>query len=50
MEAHKDLSSDYFNILIMDAKYEELTPQDFEHCTMVILLSKGADDNSPLSL
>lgn len=35
VEAHKEKTSDYFNILISDAKYERLTPQDFEYCTMV---------------
>lgn len=36
MEAHKDSSLDYFNIFAMDAKYEELSPSDFDYCTMVI--------------
>lgn len=35
MEAHKDSSFDYFNMLIMDVKYDKFSPIDFEYCTMV---------------
>lgn len=33
--AHKENSSDYVNILLLDAKYEKMAPLDFEYCTMV---------------
>lgn len=33
--AHKENTSDYVNILLLDAKYEKMAPLDFEYCTMV---------------
>lgn len=36
--AHEENTSDYVNILLLDAKYEKMAPLDFEYCTMVGVL------------